>query len=342
MAKQQLQVNALPVPTWNHLGVNRSNLALEAAGNPLLALPEPFQAIATGMGREAENAVLQRAAQYALITATTAQQEPQSARYVLDAANPTLADVTLIHAKAGSRVTVLRSYLAGDESACLHMGLTKILAEAGAQVRLVQVQLLNSASTHFDDVGVLLDEGATVEVVQAELGAGADFAGCLALLQGRGSNFAVDTAYFGDKGRQLDFNYVARHSGKKTSSEMHAAGALFDDSGKIYRGTIDFLRGASRATGHEGEQTLLFSPSARCRTVPLILCGEEDVEGQHAASIGKVDAARLFYLQSRGLSETQAKRLLIEAQLAPVLEKVPDEELRAQISAYLERRMQLD
>lgn len=52
---------------------------------------------------------------------------------------------------------------------------------------------------------------------------------------------------------------------------------------------------------------LLFSPSARNRTAPLILCGEEEVEGQHAASVGRLDENKLYYLRSRGLSEAQAR-----------------------------------
>lgn len=58
---------------------------------------------------------------------------------------------------------------------------------------------------------------------------------------------------------------------------------------------------------------LLFSPNARNRTAPLILCGEEEVEGQHAASVGRLDENKLYYLRSRGLSEAQARRLMVDA-----------------------------
>lgn len=345
MEQQLKNINTLPALTWNQLGVNRSLfLAQRPQGSSAApTLPQAFAAVETGMGHEAADFAVQNCTDYHWIEAdeNTEYTDNDSMRYVFAEEKP-VVDVTLIHAKADSKVIVLQSYTAGDETACFHGGLTKIIADKGAEVRLVQVQLLSSESRHFNDVGVLLADGAHVEVVQAELGGARAFAGCLALLEGYQSRFDADTIYFGDEKRKLDMNYIARHTGKKTKSEMHAAGALLGQSDKIYRGTIDFIRGASRSTGHEAEETLLFSPQARNRTVPLILCSEEDVEGQHAATIGKINAQRLFYLQSRGLSEAQAKQLIIEAQFAPVIAQVPDEALQNEIKDYLGRRMQLD
>ena len=223
-----------------------------------------------------------------------------------------------------------------------HAGLTKIIAENGATVRLFQVQMLDKQSHHFSDVGVTVGAGAKVEIYQAELGGAQAFAGGLAELSGYQGRFTADTVYFGDAERKIDLNYVARHTGKKTRSQMRAAGALFAGSDKIYRGTLDFRNGAAKAVGHETEETLLFSPAARNRTVPLILCDEEDVEGQHAASIGRMSPARQFYLQSRGLSEAQIKQLAVEAMFAPLVDKLPDEKLRQQVRVYLGRSIAID
>ena len=110
----------------------------------------------------------------------------------------------------------------------------------------------------------------------------------------------------------LDYNDVSVHTAKDTLCEMHTAGVLTGNADKILRGTIDFRRGAKRGVGHESEDVLLFSPHARNRTAPLILCGEEEVEGQHAASIGR---------------------------LAPAIEKIPLEALREEVRAEAARRL---
>lgn len=85
---------------------------------------------------------------------------------------------------------------------------------------------------------------------------------------------------------------------------------------------------------------LLFSPSARNRTAPLILCGEEEVEGQHAASVGRLDENKLYYLRSRGLSEAQARpALMVDARFAPAIDKIPLDSLQDEVRENVARRL---
>ena len=70
---------------------------------------------------------------------------------------------------------------------------------------------------------------------------------------------------------------------------MTADGVLQGGAKKIYRGTIDFKNGSAGAVGDEKETVLLLSDDVVNQTIPLILCSEEDVQGNHGASIGKLD-----------------------------------------------------
>ena len=137
----------------------------------------------------------------------------------------------------------------------------------------------------------------------------------------------------------LDFKDVSVHGGRDTLCEMHTAGVLTGHADKILRGTVDFQRGAKRGVGHESEDVLLFSPNARNRTAPLILCGEEEVEGQHAASVGRLDENKLYYLRSRGLSEAQAHRLMVDARFAPAIDKIPLESLQDEVRENVAGRL---
>jgi Fe-S cluster assembly scaffold protein SufB len=188
------------------------------------------------------------------------------------------------------------------------------------------------------DFAVVAEEGARVEYIQVELGAAQTISGCHIDLLGADASARTEAFYFGDGERTLDFNNIIRHTGERTSSEMYAGGALFDNSDKIYRGTLDFIRGAKKAVGSERENTLLFSPDARNRSAPLILCGEEDVDGRHAATIGRLDSQQLFYMLSRGLSEPDAKRLMTVSMLESALGSVPDA-LRESAAEYLSERI---
>ena len=70
-----------------------------------------------------------------------------------------------------------------------------------------------------------------------------------------------------------------------------------------------------------------------------MLSHEDDVDGHHAVSVGKMDEDKLFYLMSRGLDLSEAQRLVVEASFNPVLDRIPDEELKAEIDTYLQRRL---
>lgn len=349
-------INLLPVRTWRWLGVNGTEIVEEIPGpfvpqeaalqlpQGVTALPTAFSGaddIATGMGKDAEEFVKENrsAGIHLTVEAGAKATEPLFLDYTLGKTNAALADYNTIYAKENSKITLVIDYRSQEDTPVFHGSLTKIFAERGAHVQLVQIQLLHDSAVHFDNVGVIVNEEAHVEVTHIELGSGKVYSGCRAKLMERKARFEAEAIYLGDKKRLFDMNYIAEHIGRETESEIHANGALLDESQKIYRGTIDFVRGASHSVGHESEFTLLFSPRVRNRTAPLILCGEENVEGQHAASIGKIDQNKLFYLMSRGLSETQAKQIVIEAQFTPALEKIPDEARRESVSAWLKERI---
>ena len=76
---------------------------------------------------------------------------------------------------------------------------------------------------------------------------------------------------------------------------------------------------------------MLLSNEARSIALPMLLCSEEDVEGNHSSSTGKVDEKALFYLMSRGISQKEAMQLIIKAKFNKVLEQIEDEELKNEI-----------
>ena len=295
------------------------------------------------MGAEADAFLLENAAvRHALTVAENVTvAEPAVFEFTLDAAHPGTMSVLDVDAKANSSLTLVQ-VLRGDAENGAAANLVRIRAAEGAHVRLVQIQMLGSRARRWDAVAVEEGTGAKVEQVRVELGGSVSACGTRAVLDHAKAEYDLDAVYFGSRNAVLDYNDVSVHTAKDTLCEMHTAGVLTGSASKILRGTIDFRRGAKRGVGHESEDVLLFSPTARNRTVPLILCGEEEVEGQHAASIGRLDEEKLYYLRSRGLSEAQARRLMVDARFAPALDKIPLEALREEVRAEAARRLDED
>ena len=188
-------------------------------------------------------------------------------------------------------------------------------------------------------IKISVGQSARIEFIAADLGRGDYSADVEIDLQGDDSAAELEAVYFGDGKRKLDFNYVIHQRGKNTSAIMNVRGALTEHSDKIFRGTLDFQRGAKGSTGRELEEVIILSPGTRNRSVPLMLAAEDEVDGHHAVSVGRLDDEKIFYLMSRGLDKSEAERLIVEAAFNPVVEKIPDENLRGELLETLQRRL---
>ena len=124
---------------------------------------------------------------------------------------------------------------------------------------------------------------------------------------------------------------MARHRGVKTDSKINVSGVLRDNADKTFRGTIDFIKGCKSATGDEREDVLLMDEGVHNNTVPLILCAEEDVEGAHGASIGKISDEVITYFESRGIAEADINELMAKSRIDAVIGRIPDDVTKAQL-----------
>lgn len=264
---------------------------------------------------------------------------PVVINYDFDAKNNVVVDDNIIIAEQGSEITVVVRYNSKEDLNFFHNGFTRIYCKKGSTVNIVKIQTLSDKSTHLDANVAKMEDGATINYVLIELGAKHSVTNFRTDLDGYKSSANMHNVYIGDKDRNIDINYLINHYGKETKSSIEARGALKDESNKIFRGTIDFKKGASKSKGTEVEYTVLLSPKVRNRSVPVLLCTEEDVEGQHAASAGKIDDNKLFYLMTRGFSEKEAKKLIIEASMRPIIDMIPEKTAKEEIYEYIRRKL---
>lgn len=215
----------------------------------------------------------------------------------------------------------------------------KVYAEANARIDITVVQTVDKNVSVFSDIGGILEKNAAVNLVKMELGGKKVYSGVYMDLKGDFSSFEACIGYLGEEKQHLDMNYVARHHGRKTQSLMESSGVLDEDAFKLFRGTIDFVKGCSESVGNEKEDVLLFGENVVNQTIPLILCAEEDVEGNHGASIGELDEKTLFYLMSRGFTAEKAKKMIAKARLEAVAAQIKEDSVREKTRKYLEERL---
>ena len=208
-----------------------------------------------------------------------------------------------------------------------------IKLESGARARLIQV--ITGTQRTINNVSAILSDGAELEYISLNIGGDDTLSDINARLDGRGAKFEADIGYKVSNEGKLDINLLAELLGKRTETRINASGVLSEKADKTFKGTIDFKNGAVGAKGKEKEDVLLLDETVRNRTVPLILCAEEDVEGSHGASIGRIDERQLFYMRSRGLDEQTIYKLAARARLDMVIRRIDDEQTNARIRQIL-------
>lgn len=241
-------------------------------------------------------------------------------------------------AKKNSNMTVIMNFSSDEKSKGLMAVSTKAKAEENANLTIVQIQMLGQNYRMLSDVDVQCDDNSNVKIIEVIIGGSDTYLGCLGELNKPFAKFNVDTAYLMENESKLDMNYIARHIGKSTESLMTVNGVLSNKAQKLFRGTIDFRRGASGSVGNEKEDVLLLTDDIINKTIPLILCKEEDVVGNHGATIGKLDDDVIFYFESRGVPKKQVYSLMAKARIDSVCKKIDDKETKKTIEEYLNNK----
>ena len=144
--------------------------------------------------------------------------------------------------------------------------------------------------------------------------------------------------YLGNKNNKIDINYTQNVVGENANANITCVGALNDSAEKNFKGTINFVKGAKRAKGTENELCLLLSPNAKSKALPMLLCAEEDVDGSHSSSVGKISDKELFYVNSRGIDKTEAIKIFVKAKFDTVLKNL-DKSIKEKIIQKIDKEL---
>ncbi len=256
-----------------------------------------------------------------------------------DEENLNLVENIEIIAKENSDATVIVKYEAKENWECYHNGRLRVVAEKNAQIHVIFVNLMNTVSNHFMTMENMVAENAQLHYTMIDFGGKNSVTNYSSDLIGNFSENVIDTIYLGKENQLFDLNYIAQLQGEKSKIDMEVQGALKDTAKKHFKGTIDFKKGCKKAKGNENEACMLLADTAKSIALPMLLCAEEDVEGNHSSSAGKIGEKELFYVMSRGLEKKEAMKLMVRAKFHKILEKIANEGLREYILKEIDERL---
>ena len=220
-----------------------------------------------------------------------------------------------------------------------HNGLIRVLAKDNSNITINIINLMNTQSTNILSVDSKAQDNAKIKFNIVDFGGKTSITNLYSDMRGRESSESVNTIYLGTDTDKIDINYIAECFGEKSNMNIDVQGALKDEAIKHFKGTIDFKKGCKKSIGNESENCMLLSDKAKSLALPMLLCSEEDVKGNHSASSGKADNKELFYIMTRGFTKKKAEKLLVRAKFNSILEKITNNKIKQEISYEIDQKL---
>lgn len=303
-----------------------------------------FQAIKLDENKlTALNAALWNGGVFVYVPKNVEVELPLQAILYNDKAEATFAPHILIIAEDNSRVTYVDSTVSVKEAVqaeFTHPAIVEVFVKPGAVVRFGSVHSLAESGVDLSLRRAVVENDGRIEWIIGDLNDGNTVSDTKSVLVGNGSTSDTKVISVGQRKQQMSLTTQAVHFGKSSDSNMITRAVMREAASAIINGITKIEHGATKANGVQAEKVLMLSPKARGDANPILLIDEDDVTAGHAASVGQVNPEQVYYLMSRGISKSDAERLIIHGFLTPVVSEVPVEAVRQQLNRLLERKLQ--
>jgi Fe-S cluster assembly protein SufD len=274
------------------------------------------------------------------VAAGTVLEHPILVTVVQGAERSALDWRTLIVVEDGAQAEVWEQYLSADPAQDAFFNtVVELVVGENARLRFLCGQGLSERSWIFGSQRAEVARDGALDWVALGFGSARGKVRMETKLAGPGADGRVTGAYASHGRQHVDFDTTQEHAAPHTTSDLAFRGVLQGRSEAVWRGNIIVDPGAQQTDAFQESRNLLLSKRAHADAIPGLEIQANDVRCTHAAAIAQIDPEQLFYLESRGLREEAAKRLVIEGFLAALVERFEEGPVREVLGGALERRL---
>ncbi|MFC0300988.1 Fe-S cluster assembly protein SufD [Virgibacillus soli] len=246
----------------------------------------------------------------------------------------------LVVAEENSKLTYVENYISNNEKEETVANIvTEVIAQNNAKISYGAVDNFAEGTTTYINRRGVAYRDAVIEWALGQMNDGNTVSENITNLIGDNSLCHAKTVTVG-RGKQIQ-NITAKtiHWGKNAEGYILQHGVMKDSATNIFNGIGKIENGASGSNAEQTSRVLMLSEKARGDANPILLIEEDDVMAGHAASVGRVDPMQLYYLMSRGITQSEAERLVIHGFLEPVVSQLPIPSVKKQLSQVIERKV---
>jgi Fe-S cluster assembly protein SufD len=326
--------------------IDEAGVRIESApsGITFAPLPEEHERLHSLVGWDekfaAHNAALWQNGLLVVVPKGVVVEKPLYLRIAHTAAGASLFSRLLVVAEPGSRFTLIEEYVSGSPDLPGYSNsVAELFVGEGAKLEYVSIQDLSRETWHFASHHARVERDGELDWVAGGFGSKKGKTRIQNDLAGPGATSRVTGAYFADGAQHLDYDTFQEHIAPSTTSDFAFKGALRDTSRSVWRGMIRVERDAQKTNAYQENRNLMLSPAAHADSIPGLEILANDVRCTHGATLGQVDRELLFYCMARGMSRSEAERLIVRAFFQDILDRIDLEPVREALGAALEARI---
>jgi Fe-S cluster assembly protein SufD len=246
---------------------------------------------------------------------------------------------TVVATDEGAVVTLAEDFIGAED------GMTDIVIELAAgpnsQLHYLHLQNLADSAWNFSTQRMTLARDGLLRYFIGSWGSRLTKAWINMELNGAGSHGELLGLYFPGGRQHLDHHTNQLHKSPQATSDLLIKGALKDRARSVYQGYIKVLPGAQKTNAYQANRNLMLSTNARADSIPGLEIEADDVRCTHGATAGQVPDEYIFYLMARGLSRTNAERMVVQGFFEEVLNRIPVEGVRTKLETEIARKLGL-
>jgi len=251
---------------------------------------------------------------------------PLQAYFRINTENMGQFERTLIICEEGADVHYIEGCTAPVYSTdSLHSAVVEIVAKPSSRVRYTTVQNWSQNVFNLVTKRAIAEEKATMEWVDCNLGSKLTMKYPSIYLLGPEAHGEILSIAFAGEGQHQDAGGKIIHAAPRTSSSIFSKSISKDGGRSTYRGLLEVADGASESRSKVVCDALLLDEDSRSDTYPTIRIGENDADVGHEATVSKIGDEQVFYLQSHGLDEEEASKMIVNGFIEPVTKELPME-----------------
>jgi Fe-S cluster assembly scaffold protein SufB len=295
---------------------------------------------------EAANAAFWRGGAFLHVPAGVVVEEPFEIVYAIERAGTAQYGRTLVVGAPASEFRVHEYDLAEEpdegfgSGQALHAGAFELYLQDGARCRLAQVQDWGAGEVYDASTrAVTLGRDAYCHWLPALLGGHLVRQHLELAITDTGADMAFRGAFFAERDEHLDVFAVDLHETGPSGGDVHWRGAATGESRASFEGLIQIDPGSQQTHTYLQIHSMMLSPRARIDAIPSVLVSADDVSASHGGTVGELDEAAIFYMQSRGLDRATAVRVIVEGFFEPVVGELDDEPLEQLIRTKIEAKL---